>query len=633
MASSAGEPIIGKTQTAPHGHKVLSIMEETKSAEEKHLPPVSSADNNNDNNLVYDEPDEEPELHARTYIALLSMFLLNMVQVVALQGPPAVLSYIGKSLNNPPAETWVTNSLSLVQAVLGPVISAASDTFQARKTILVGTSLISLVGSAIAPGSGTIYRLIAAQTLIGVGFASVPLAYAVPSEILPRKWRPMAQACMNIAAAIGAIIGPLIIGALTRNDQENGWRKFYWIQLGLWAATALGILIGYRPPKRHTRLDHLSFLRKLGHLDLPGCFLLTARLSLFLTGLNLGGGLYSWTNVRSLTTLVLGIAILIGFGVYEWKGTRSGILHHDLFKGGRSRGQTFAICVLLILIEGILFFSFIIFYPIMSTNLFPSDPFHIVSRSMPFWSCTCLSTVLWGMASTKFRTIREPLFLGYVLFTAGIIGWATVEPSHSGGITQLCMAGLAGFGFGAPLILIIAGVQLSTPHRLIATATAVTTSSRAVGATVFTAIFSAALNARLDKNIPGQVSRAVLNAGLPAGSVGMFIKAVTGNGITTTVAAATESTRNVPGVSPAVVEAGVRALKQAFAASLRVVYEIAAPFGAVACIACWALGDLSTTMDYRVDAPVEDLHAKQEHHLYTQGQPGQGRDVQELKTG
>lgn len=33
-------------------------------------------------------------------------------------------------------------------------------------------------------------RLIAAQTLIGVGFASVPLAYSVPSEILPRKWRP-----------------------------------------------------------------------------------------------------------------------------------------------------------------------------------------------------------------------------------------------------------------------------------------------------------------------------------------------------------------------------------------------------------------------------------------------------------
>ena len=44
-----------------------------------------------DENLVYDG-EEEPELHMRTYIALASMFLLNLVQVFALQGPPAVVS-------------------------------------------------------------------------------------------------------------------------------------------------------------------------------------------------------------------------------------------------------------------------------------------------------------------------------------------------------------------------------------------------------------------------------------------------------------------------------------------------------------------------------------------------------------
>ena len=41
-------------------------------------------------NLVYDE-EEEPELHLRTYFALLAMFLLNLVQVLALQGPPSVV--------------------------------------------------------------------------------------------------------------------------------------------------------------------------------------------------------------------------------------------------------------------------------------------------------------------------------------------------------------------------------------------------------------------------------------------------------------------------------------------------------------------------------------------------------------
>lgn len=44
-------------------------------------------------NLVY-EDDQQPELHARTYFALAAMFLLNLVQVFGLMGPPAG---VGKS--------------------------------------------------------------------------------------------------------------------------------------------------------------------------------------------------------------------------------------------------------------------------------------------------------------------------------------------------------------------------------------------------------------------------------------------------------------------------------------------------------------------------------------------------------
>lgn len=77
-----------------------------------------------------------------------------------------------------------------MQAVIGPVISSASDTFQVRKPILVASCAVALVGSAIAPGATDIYRVIGAQALIGVGLAAVPLSYVVPSEILPRKWRP-----------------------------------------------------------------------------------------------------------------------------------------------------------------------------------------------------------------------------------------------------------------------------------------------------------------------------------------------------------------------------------------------------------------------------------------------------------
>jgi hypothetical protein len=160
-------------------------------------------------------------------------------------------------------------------------------------------------------------------------------------------------------------------------------------------------------------------------------------------------------------------------------------------------------------------------------------------------------------------------------------------------------------GFGAPLILIVSGVQLSTPHRLIATATAVTTSSRAVAATVFTAIYSAALNTRLTTNLPNDIAAAALKAGLPASSLEAFVAALAGSD--------TAALPQIPGVTPAIIAAGVGGLKQAYADSIRVVYIIAAPFGAVACIMCLFLGDLRKTMNYAVDAPVEDLHAKHHH--------------------
>jgi hypothetical protein len=106
-------------------------------------------------------------------------------------------------------------------------------------------------------------------------------------------------------------------------------------------------------------------LQKLKGLDLPGTGLITAGLSLFLTGLNLGGNLYSWTNPRTLVTLVLGLVLLCLFGLYEWKGTKTGIVHHQLFGSEQNSGRMFAICLGLIFIEGVMLFSVINFYPVL----------------------------------------------------------------------------------------------------------------------------------------------------------------------------------------------------------------------------------------------------------------------------
>ena len=100
-------------------------------------------------------------------------------------------------------------------------------------------------------------------------------------------------------------------------------------------------------------------------LDLIGCGLLLIGLTLFLTGASLGGGQYTWTDARTLSTLCIGVVGLIAFGLYEWKGTATGIVHHDLFRGDKGHAKTFVLCVILIFIEGLSIFAFALFYPIM----------------------------------------------------------------------------------------------------------------------------------------------------------------------------------------------------------------------------------------------------------------------------
>lgn len=52
------------------------------------VPKTDSLASEDPNAIV----EEEPELHARTYLAVMALFFLNFVQVYALTGPPAIVS-------------------------------------------------------------------------------------------------------------------------------------------------------------------------------------------------------------------------------------------------------------------------------------------------------------------------------------------------------------------------------------------------------------------------------------------------------------------------------------------------------------------------------------------------------------
>lgn len=234
------------------------------------------------------------------------------------------------------------------------------------------------------------------------------------------------------------------------------------------------------------------------------------------------------------------------------------------------------------------------------SSLFTTDAFLVVARSQPYFVGAVITTVAWGYFSSRLRNIRTPMVIGLIIMTVGLVGWTTIQPGDS--IAAMAFAGVSGIGFGGPLILAVTGAQLATPHKLIATATACTTSSRAVAAGIFTAIYAATFNSRLSSNLPEYVAHAAEAAGVPAGSIPEFSQALISNNAT--------ALGEIAGVGPQAIALGAQAVKQAYADSLRIVFIIAVPFGVIGIVASCFLGDLRKTMNYHVDAPVEELHAK-----------------------
>lgn len=75
------------SSTAPSFSKDSKQKDTELDGEATHEEAVSG-------NLGYNDDELEPEIHARTYYALAAMVLLNMVLVLALQGPPAAVCIV-----------------------------------------------------------------------------------------------------------------------------------------------------------------------------------------------------------------------------------------------------------------------------------------------------------------------------------------------------------------------------------------------------------------------------------------------------------------------------------------------------------------------------------------------------------
>lgn len=203
-----------------------------------------------------------------------------------------------------------------MQSVLSPIIGRLSDVLD-RKYLAAIPPLIAFVGAVVSARATSMPMLIGGGILIGTTLSTIAIVQAIPSEVLPMKYRALANGFAFLGGAVGGLVGVLGAGAVTNSD-ASGWRSIFWMQAAFHLATSVGLFVFYHPPRR-SDYGRMSLKQTAWALDPIGSLLFVASAALLLLALDWAGGAYAWSDAHVAAPLGIGLGLLVLFALYGMK--------------------------------------------------------------------------------------------------------------------------------------------------------------------------------------------------------------------------------------------------------------------------------------------------------------------------
>ncbi|KAF2269044.1 MFS general substrate transporter [Lojkania enalia] len=532
------------------------------------------------------------KLSWRSWIVVLITCFAILSQVFVVVAAGSVIAFIIRDLGEPAIAGWIIQGPLLMQSVLSPLVGRLSDVLD-RKYMASIPPLIAFAGSVVCAKATSMNMLIGGGILIGVTLATIAIVQSIPSEILPLKYRALANGFAFMGGALGSLTGGLGAGAVTNAD-PGGWRNIFWMQAALHGFTAVGLTLFYWPQKK-SDYPRMSLKEYIWACDPIGSILFVSSATLMLLALNWAGGEYAWSSPHVAAPLAIGLGLLLMFCLYEWKGRSDGIVAHVFF----TTGPNFWLATFAFAVEGWIYYSAVnSVTPQIILNLgFEDNAWDIsvrqLSYKIPSLVC-CLPITLYA---TYFKDMRTPLVVTFAIFLAATIGYACIKPTWDVG--QIALTVLTGIGTSGPLTLLVACVQFSSPHAFLSTATGLAFSARAIGGAFGSAVINAVINSRLNSHYADDVSSAAVKAGLPQSSAPALLAAMKSGEVT-----------SVPGASPEVLAAAWDASHWSYARAYRLGWWSVVPFVVLATISVACMRGVKELMTEKVEATVE--HVKEE---------------------
>lgn len=268
-------------------------------------------------------------------------------------------------------------------------------------------------------------------------------------DITTLKERPLWMGIAATPMAVGVILGP-IVGALY--TAHVSWRWLGWINLPLTVASAgLAFFCMDLKPLEGTMRSRLP------RLDWYGMGLFTVGATVFSLPLSWAGSLYPWSSWRTLLPLVVGFAILVGFGMYE-KHVAEPVVPYRFFKS-----RTTVAVIVGGFFHGMVLYPLTLYMPLFFQAVNLESPMESAISLLPSACVLIAFSVISGVVILHLRRYIWLLWAAWVFMSVGSGLFALWDGSSSvaeyAGYQSIVGIGLGILFGGVPALAIQASVS------------------------------------------------------------------------------------------------------------------------------------------------------------------------------
>jgi EmrB/QacA subfamily drug resistance transporter len=426
---------------------------------------------------------------ARRYMVLATMCLSLVLVVAGVSMLSNALPDIAQGLGlSQTSQTWVVDAYALALASLLLVAGAIGDRYGRRGALAAGTVLFG-IGAIFSAYADSGSALIAFRAITGIGAALImPGTLSTITSVFPPEKRAMAVGVWAGFAMAGGSLGLVGSGFLLNSFW---WGSVFLVTAIVAAASLVAIIVVVPSTKaeEHVGLDPLGTV---------------------LSAIGVGGVVFGiiegpergWTSAITLSGLVVGVAALVAFVLWELRA-KEPLLDPRLF---RLRGFATGSASMLILFLAM--FGFFLVAIQFLQLLLGYSPLKAGVAILPM---TLVMLPLGTIAATLAERYghRRVATLGLVISAIGLGFFATVTTSSSYAYVLIGLI-IAGVGVALAMTPATTAIVASLPAAKQGVASAVNDAAREIGAALGVAVLASAFNSAYRSDIETQLD------GLPA---------------------------------------------------------------------------------------------------------------------